>query len=64
MYKDICRQDPNIYYIDTASALLKDGKPMNDIFIKDNLHLNEKGYEKWAQAVKEVLMTIEKHFEK
>lgn len=29
----------------------KDGKPLPDIFIEDNLHMNRKGYEIWAKVI-------------
>ena len=64
MYESLCEEDDNMYYVDTASALLKDGKPMNDIFIHDNLHLNKKGYDLWAEAVKKVILPIESKYEK
>ena len=64
MYKELSESDKNIYYVDTASALLEGGKPRTDIFIKDNLHLNEKGYDLWAEAVKKVLIPVESKYEK
>lgn len=64
MYKSLCEEDDNMYYVDTASALLENGKPKNDIFIKDNLHLNTKGYDLWSEAVKKVLLPVEKKYEK
>ena len=64
LFKELSENDPNIYYIDTASALLDSGKPKNDIFIKDNLHLNTKGYDLWAEAVRKVLIPVESKFEK
>ncbi len=49
------------YYIDTASAMLDDnGMVKKDIFIKDNLHMNAKGYAIWTKVVKPVL---EKYYE-
>lgn len=35
--------------------LAKDKEPMKDIFLKDNLHMNEKGYAIWAKTIKRFL---------
>lgn len=64
IYKELADSDKNIFFVDTASALLDGGKPMNDIFIKDNLHLNSKGYDLWALAVRKVVMPVESKYEK
>lgn len=64
IYKELAESDKNIYYVDTASALLESGKPKSDIFIKDDLHLNSKGYDLWAEAVKKVVIPVESKFEK
>ena len=64
IYKELSESDKNIFYVDTASALLENGKPRNDIFIHDDLHLNEKGYDLWAAAVKKVLLPVELKYEK
>jgi len=41
------------HYIDTASKMLDDnGIVFQDIFIKDNLHMNEKGYAIWTEVIK------------
>jgi lysophospholipase L1-like esterase len=39
--------------------LKPDGKVMTDIFVEDDLHLNPKGYEIWAAAVRAVLVPAE-----
>jgi len=63
-YQQIAERDPLVTYIDTASPFLKaDGTVMTDIFVEDNLHLNEKGYDIWAAAVKEVLISHELQYE-
>ena len=44
-------------YIDISTPMLgEDGKPMPDIFIEDNLHMNAKGYEIWTAVIKPILM--------
>ena len=31
--------------------LQADGSPMPDIFLKDNLHMNRRGYDIWQKAI-------------
>ncbi len=46
----------NTAFIDVYSKMLKpDGSPMEDIFLKDNLHMNAKGYKIWQQAIQPYL---------
>lgn len=46
----------NTAFIDTYSKMLKpDGSPMDDIFVKDNLHMNAKGYKIWQKIIKPYL---------
>lgn len=43
-------------YADLWKPMLnKDKEPMDDIFIQDNLHMNEKGYAIWAKTIKKYL---------
>ncbi|MDZ7605773.1 MAG: SGNH/GDSL hydrolase family protein [Cyclobacteriaceae bacterium] len=43
----------NYHYIDTATKMLdSDGMVFQDIFIQDNLHMNEKGYAIWTEVIK------------
>lgn len=63
-YQEIAAADPLIHYIDVATPFFKaDGTLMTDIFRDDDLHLNDKGYDIWAAAVKEVLMKHEAKYE-
>ena len=63
-YKAIADSDPLVYYVDIATPLLdKDGTVMTDIFVDDNLHLNEKGYAIWGPTIKAALMPQEARFE-
>jgi lysophospholipase L1-like esterase len=51
-----CRKDERLVYIDVSKAMLgEDGKPRPELFVKDGLHLSEKGYEVWAGIVKPYL---------
>lgn len=45
--------DPNSFLISTAGAYLgSDGKPRADLFVNDRLHLNQVGYQLWANLIK------------
>jgi lysophospholipase L1-like esterase len=51
LVKAYCQRH-NVDYIDVYPLMLGlDGKPKNDIFVKDGLHLNENGYAIWREAV-------------
>jgi lysophospholipase L1-like esterase len=42
----------NTSYINVYPLMLKEnGKPMDDIFLADNLHMNQKGYNIWIKAI-------------
>ncbi len=54
--KKFADQLDQLEYVDTATVLLNDeGKPRDDIFMKDGLHLNETGYGLWNPVVKKAL---------
>jgi lysophospholipase L1-like esterase len=48
-------QRTDLHFIDIVAPMLQDGKP-KDLFQSDNLHMTEKGYEIWTQAVKTALL--------
>lgn len=59
MIKEICENQKNTYYIKTDFGfLLTNGKPDDELFRDDKLHLNEKGYAVWTQIIKTELMKI------
>ena len=59
-YRKIAAENPLVYYVDVASYLLnKDGTVMTDIFVDDDLHLNELGNAIWGAAIKAALMPME-----
>jgi len=42
----------NVYFIDMWAPLTdQNGEVLNDIFIEDKLHLNEKGYDIWSAVI-------------
>ena len=46
----------NLYFADVWLPLLNDqGKPRKDLFIEDDLHINEKGYQIWKNVLKEFM---------
>ncbi len=51
-----CGQNEMLYFADGASCLLgADGKPNDEYFKEDKLHLSQKGYERWTEVVRPVL---------
>ncbi len=47
----------NADYADVYSAMVDaEGKPQPDLFLEDSLHMNAKGYEKWAKVLKPYLL--------
>jgi lysophospholipase L1-like esterase len=63
-YRAIAVADPLVYYIDVAASLLNhDGTVMTDIFLNDNLHLNDLGNSIWGATIKAGLMPMEARVE-
>ena len=57
LLKALCDKNDLLTYIDVAAPMLDaNGDVKQDIFVDDNLHLNEKGYRLWTAAVRSVLM--------
>jgi len=48
------KKTPKVEFVDLWNITLDEkGTPMKDIFKEDRLHLNKKGYDIWAKAIKE-----------
>jgi lysophospholipase L1-like esterase len=63
-YKRIADNDPLVYYVDVATPFLNnDGSVMTDIFVADDLHLNDLGNSIWGATIKAALMSMEARFE-
>jgi len=63
-YREIAAADPLVFYVDVVTPFLKDdGMVRTDIFVRDNLHLNDVGNEIWGAAIKAALMPVEAEFE-
>lgn len=53
LIKNYLKKQPKTTYVDVYKLMLeKNGKPRTDIFIQDNLHMNQKGYAIWQKALK------------
>ena len=56
MIWDFSNKDGLLYYFDSATPILSsDGKPDATLFLKDQLHLNDKGYEAWTRLLRPVI---------
>ncbi|MEO6034690.1 MAG: SGNH/GDSL hydrolase family protein [Verrucomicrobiota bacterium] len=56
LIEDFTKTDSNLSFINVFPAMLgDDGKPRREIFLKDNLHMNEKGYAIWTPIVRPYL---------
>jgi len=63
-YKAIADADPLVYYVDVATPLLNiDGTTRADLYVEDNLHLNDAGNAIWGRTIKAALMPVEAAFE-
>ena len=64
LLKGVVAKNDLLRYIDVATPFLDaDGNVMTDIFIEDDLHLNEKGTRIWAATIKAALMEEEAQHE-
>ena len=64
LLKKLVADNDLLTYIDVATPLLDtNGEVMTDIFVDDNLHLNEKGTQIWAATIRVALMKGEAQFE-
>lgn len=54
-----CADDPQLHFVDTASALLdENGRPDPRWFVADRLHLNPDGYASWTSTVRPALERV------
>jgi GDSL-like Lipase/Acylhydrolase family len=57
LIKEICENQKNTYFINTDFAFLgENGKPKDELFRDDKLHLTEKGYAVWTEIIKNYLI--------
>lgn len=56
LIKDYLRRDRRALYLNVHDAmLLPDGSVNSELFVKDNLHMNAKGYAIWQKIIEPVL---------
>ncbi len=56
---DFCKSDNRLTFTDLGTPLLgPDGMPVANLFLKDQLHLNDQGYAVWSKALTPVLQKI------
>jgi lysophospholipase L1-like esterase len=55
--KSFLETQPNSQYVEIGDTMLDNsGQPKPEIFVSDNLHMNEKGYQLWADRLRTVLL--------
>ena len=58
LVQKLSASDNRLRYIDTATPMLgADGKPRDDIFLDDGLHMNANGYRVWTEVLAPHLKT-------
>ena len=63
-YSAIADDDPLVYYVDVATPLLNaNGTPRPEIYVEDDLHLNDLGNSIWGTTIRDALMPVEAGFE-
>ena len=61
LIKEYSEKNKNLYFITTDFAFLgNDGKPKDELFRNDLLHLNDKGYDVWQEIIKKELDSVVK----
>ena len=59
--RDLAEKTTGLYYVDTFSTLVgEDGRAKEEYFLKDRLHLNRDGQERWIPVIKKALLNAEK----
>jgi lysophospholipase L1-like esterase len=56
LIEEFVKSNPQLTYVDIATPMLgDDGKPRKELFLDDDLHMNEVGYRIWVEVVRPVL---------
>lgn len=59
MIADLCKKDKMLYYFDSSSGLLADdGLPIEKMFLDDQLHLSNAGYDLWNANLKPLIKQV------
>jgi lysophospholipase L1-like esterase len=54
---DHSAKDKRLNFVDVSEVMLgKDGEPLPDIWLKDKLHMNGKGYARWTKLLSPLLL--------
>ena len=62
MLQEYSRSDDSLHFIDTAEAFLnEEGRPRDELFVKNLLHLNADGYQLWSKLIKAELEKVLEH---
>lgn len=57
LIRDFMHKQKRTSFIDVYSLMIgSDGNPKKELFLEDRLHMNEEGYEIWADAIRSVLI--------
>jgi lysophospholipase L1-like esterase len=57
LIKKFLAKKKNAGYVDAYNAMIDDeGKPIADLFLQDNLHMNQKGYAIWQKLIQPHLL--------
>ena len=57
LIKNFFSGEKNVVFIDVYSLMLKKGNSRPELFVDDQLHMNEAGYKIWEKAVRKYLIT-------
>lgn len=55
LIRNYLRNDPKAVFVNVWDKMLSNGEPMKDIFVEDNLHMNQKGYAIWTKEMYELV---------
>ncbi len=56
LIRDLCTADDRLFFADLATPLLdSEGKPNDDLFLDDRLHLSPNGYAVWNETLRPIL---------
>lgn len=59
-----CQEDKRLTFVDVASSMLdEEGKPREEFFQEDNLHMTRAGYLMWKDALRPILIQSELQYE-
>lgn len=64
LFKAACAADALLTFIDIATPMLNEKlEPRQEIFLEDQVHMNERGYRIWKETIRPILMKHEAEFE-